>query len=181
MTTAATTNGVKVGRRALHQLRAVMERETGARAALLLREVGFTTGDALYEAFERWTRERYRVDSPRGLDSAYLGEALAGFLGEAGWGTVTLKEVTPTVLGLDAPDWAEASPHGAEYPCCHFSCGMLADFFTRLGGSQAAVMEVTCGSRGEDHCRFLVGSPDLLTYVYEKMTAGMSYSQALGV
>lgn len=180
MTTVTATAGVTVGRRALHQLRAVLERETGVQAALLLREVGFATGEALYDAFGHWTRERYHVETPSALDSAYLGEALAGFFAETGWGTVTLTEVTPTVLGLDAPDWAEGAPHGAEYPSCHFSCGMLADFFTRLGGSQAAVMEVECESRGDARCRFLVGSPDLLTYVYERMTAGMTYGQALG-
>jgi len=179
MITATSTNGVTVGRRALHQMRTVFERETGVQAALLLREVGFATGEALYESLERWTREHYQVDTPRALDSAYFGQALAGFFSAAGWGTVTLSEITPSVLGLDAMDWAEASPHGAEYPCCHFSCGMLADCFTRLGGSQAAVMEVECVCRGDARCRFLVGSPDLLTYVYERMTAGLTYSQAL--
>ena len=180
MTTAVhNALGVTIGKRALHQLRVVLERETGVQAALLLREVGFSTGEALYQAFESWTRAHYQVDTPRILDTAFLSEALAGFFAETGWGTAVLSEVTPTVLGLDASDWAEALPHGAEYPCCHFSCGMLADFFTRLGGSQAAVMEVECGSRGEARCRFLIGSPDLLTYVYERMTAGMSYSAAL--
>jgi predicted hydrocarbon binding protein len=175
-----TTAGVRVGRRALHQIRAILERETGAQAALLLREVGFATGEAAYEAFESWVREHYHADSPRALDSSYLGEALAGYFADAGWGSVTLSEIAPSVLGLDAPDWAEATPHGAEYPSCHFSCGMLADFFTRLGGTQAAVMEVECGCRGESRCRFLIGSPDLLTYVYEKMSGGLSYQQALG-
>ena len=40
-------------------------------------------------------------------------------------------------------------------------------------------MEVECSSRGESRCRFLVGSPDMLTYVYERMTTGMSYGEAL--
>lgn len=179
--TAPTTNasGVTVGKRALHQLRTVFERETGAQAALLLREVGFATGEALYEALEQWTREHYQVDSPRALDGAYLGEALSGFFTDAGWGMVTVSDLTPSVMSVDAPGWAEAESHGAEYPSCHFSCGMLADFFTRLGGSQAAVMEVECGSRGEERCRFLVGSPDVLTYVYERMSTGLSYEQAL--
>ena len=179
MNTATKSAGVTVGRRALHQMRAVLERETGVQAALLLREVGFATGEALYEALEQWAREHYQVESPRELDSGYLSEALNRFFSAAGWGMVTLSEITPSVLGLDAPDWAEAIPHGAEYPSCHFSCGMLADFFTRLGGSQAAVMEVECGSRGEERCRFLIGSPDVLTYVYERMSSGLSYQQAL--
>ena len=171
--------GVIVGKRALHHLRAVLERETGAQAALLLREIGFATGEAVYEAFEAWCRERYRVDSPGELDSTFLAEALSGFFGEAGWGSATVSELAPAVLALDTYQWAEAEPHGAEFPCCHFSSGMLADFFTRLGGSQAAVMEVECASRGESRCRFLIGSPDMLTYVYERMTTGMAYGEAL--
>jgi predicted hydrocarbon binding protein len=178
-TATAGAAGVIVGKRALHHLRAVLERETGAQAALLLREIGFATGEAVYEAFEAYCRERYRVDAPSELDTEYLAEALSGFFGEAGWGSVQLTELSPSVVALDMRQWAEAEPHGAEYPCCHFSSGMLADFFTRLGGAQAAVMEVECGSRGESRCRFLVGSPDVLTYVYERMTTGMTYGDAL--
>ena len=180
MTTEVSNTGITVGKRALHQMRTVLERETGAQSALLLREIGFATGEAIYDAFEARTRERFGVSSPRALDSSFLGEALSEFFQEAGWGAVTMSELTPSVLGLDMHGWAEAEPHGAEYPSCHFSSGMLADFFTRLGGAQAAVMEVECGSRGEARCRFLVGSPDMLTYVYERMTTGMTYAQALG-
>jgi predicted hydrocarbon binding protein len=180
MATATTgATGVIVGKRALHHMRAVLERETGPQAALLLREIGFATGQALWEGFEAFTREHYHVDNPRTLDSAYLAEALSGYFGEAGWGSVAMSELAPAVIALDMHQWAECEAHGAEYPSCHFSSGMLADFFTRLGGSQAAVMEVECGSRGEARCRFLVGSPDMLTYVYERMTTGMSYAQAL--
>ncbi|NOT07201.1 MAG: hypothetical protein HOP28_03255 [Gemmatimonadales bacterium] len=173
------TAGVLVGKRALHQIRGILERETGAQAPLLLREIGFATGQALFEGFEAFVAERYHVASPRSLDSSYLAEALSAFLGESGWGSVEMTQLTPSVLALDMRDWAEAEPHGAEYPSCHFSSGMLADFFTRLGGTQAAVMEVECASRGESKCRFLVGSPDMLTYTYERMTAGMTYAQAL--
>jgi len=34
---------------------------------LLLREVGFATGEALYEGFDNWARTHYHVDSPRAL------------------------------------------------------------------------------------------------------------------
>lgn len=180
MTTATNgAAGVIIGKRALHHMRAVLERETGPQAALLLREIGFATGEALYEAFEAWVREYYAVAGPGDLDAVYLGEALSGFFGEAGWGSASMTHLTPTVIALDMQGWAEAESRGAEYPSCHFSSGMLADFFTRLGGSQAAVMEVDCASRGDARCRFLVSSPDMLTYLYERMTAGMTYQQAL--
>jgi uncharacterized protein len=173
--------GVTIGRRSLRQLHAVLEREAGGEAALLLREIGFATGGELFEGFERSVTEHYHVAGPRQLDSKFLAEALSDYFSKAGWGPVAVSELTASVLALDMAEWAEAEPSGAEYPSCHFSSGMLADFFTRLGGSQAAVMEVECLSRGEPRCRFLVGSPDMLTYVYERMTAGMDYKQALGL
>jgi len=168
-----------IGKRTIHQMRTVLERECGSKAALLLREIGFAAGEALYERFEQWVREHYRVEPARGLDAALLGEALHGFFESVGWGSVTIGELAPQVLTLDAAPWSEAAPGGAQFPSCHFSSGALADFFTRLGGTRAAVMEVECQSRGEARCRFLVGSPDLLTYAYERMTAGMGYREAI--
>jgi hypothetical protein len=41
-------------------------------------------------------------------------------------------------------------------------------------------MEVECRSKDDPHCRFLSASPATLQEVYEKMTTGMSYSEALG-
>ena len=181
MTTALDqATGVLIGKHALHQMRVVLEREAGAKAPLLLREIGFANGEAIYESFERWCRTNYRVDSARELDFSILGEALSRFFVEAGWGSVSLSELAPSVLAFDGSSWAEAEPQKAEYPSCHFSCGLLADFFTRLGTSRAAVMEVECASRGEDRCRFLVGSPDVLTYLYERMTNGSTYQEAVG-
>jgi predicted hydrocarbon binding protein len=175
----STTSGITVGRKALHQLHAVLERETGAQAPLLLREIGFATGESLYGAFVNWCRERYHVEKPQELDVAHLGGALSGYFSDAGWGQIDTVELGSNVLALDMPAWAEAEPRGATYPSCHFSSGMLADFFTRLGGAQAAVMEVECLCRGDARCRFLLGSPDLLTHIYERMAAGMSYQEAM--
>ena len=80
----STTNGITFGRKALHQLHAVLERETGAQAPLLLREIGFATGESLYAAFVGWCHERYRVEKPQELDVAHLGSALSGFFSDSG-------------------------------------------------------------------------------------------------
>lgn len=180
MTTATAGTELQIGRNALHQLRMVLERETGPKASHLLREVGFAAGESLSLHFEAMVRENYNVSSPSELDATYLGEALNRFFTETGWGSVHLGELVPQVLALDSPDWVEAHSAGAQFPSCHFSCGALSDFFTRLGIARAAVMEVECRSRGEDRCRFLVGSPEMLTYVYERMTNGMNYKDAVG-
>jgi hypothetical protein len=63
---------------------------------------------------------------------------------------------------------------------CFFSAGLLADFLGRLAGEAVAVMEVECRSRNDGRCRFLSASPETLQRVYDEMTAGRSYADALG-
>ena len=98
--------GVTIGRRSLQQLHAVLDRQAGAEAALLLREIGFATGGELFEGFERWVAERFHVAGPRELDSRFLSEALSGFFAGTGWGEVAVSELTPSVLALDMAEWA---------------------------------------------------------------------------
>jgi hypothetical protein len=73
-----------------------------------------------------------------------------------------------------------AEGHG-EFPSCHLTCGLLADFFGRLSEGLVAVMEVECRSRGDARCRFLAGAPETLSTLYERMAQGASYTGALGL
>lgn len=180
MSTILSQPRLALGRAALDQLRTVLEREVPDQSAGLLREVGFAAGQASYEGFVESVSQRFGVETPQALDARYLGEALAGYFREEGWGTAMVEQLAPGLLGLDSPDWTEAEPRGAAVPSCHFSSGMLSDFFTRLGGYPAAVMEVDCRSRGDARCRFLIGSPDVLTWVYEGMVAGATPDQLIG-
>ncbi|MGE0443467.1 MAG: V4R domain-containing protein [Gemmatimonadales bacterium] len=179
MATTTAVSRLAVGRAALDQLRQVLERETPDRAAGLIREIGFAAGEALYDGFVDSVSERYGVETPQGLDSRYLGEALAGYFREQGWGSVATDNAAPSVLAVDSADWAEATGRGAAVPSCHFTAGMFSDFFTRLGGYPAAIMEVECRSKGDARCRFLVGSPDTLTWIYEGLVAGSAYQSLL--
>jgi len=165
------------GRAVLEQTRVVLERELPDRAAVLLREIGFSAGLPVYDGLVRSVVARYGVETPQALDARYLGEALAGFLRDDGWGTVSVESLAEGLLAVDSTDWSEAEPRGADFPSCHFTSGMLSDLFTRLGGYPAAVMEVECRSRGDARCRFLVGSPGVLTWLYDGMVRGASYDQ----
>jgi hypothetical protein len=181
MTVGFDSQTVALGRRSLHQLRAALERSLGVHAAPLLQEAGFASGEALYSGFEAWVRDRYQVGRPQELDAVHLGEALSGFLAHHGWGEVSLERLGPSVVCLDAPEWAESAPGAGQYPSCHVSAGILADVFSRLSAGQFAAMEVECRSRGDARCRFLLASPETLTLVYERMCHGLSYPQALGL
>jgi predicted hydrocarbon binding protein len=177
----APRTGLRLGRRVIHQLRASLERDTGLQAATYLQEAGFAGGEELYAAFTGWLARTRGVDQPADLDVRYFGEVLADFFAEQGWGRLTATPLGP-VLALDSSEWAEAlDERQGEFPSCHLSCGLLADFLGRISRDLVAVMEVECRSRGEPRCRFLAGAPETLSILYDRMAQGSGYLEALGV
>jgi predicted hydrocarbon binding protein len=175
-----TPAGLRLGRRVIHQLRASLERDAGIQAATHLQEAGFAGGEELYQEFAVWLSTRHDVNAPDELDMRYMGEVLSEFFAEQGWGKLSAMPLGEAVLALDSTDWAEAldEPQG-EYPSCHLSCGLLADFLGRVSQGSVAVMEVECRSRGDDRCRFLAGAPETLGILYDRMAHGSGYLEAL--
>lgn len=174
--------GLRIGRRVLHQLRSSLERDTGLQASSYLQEAGFAGGEELYAEFAEWLLGTRGVEQPGELDVAFLSEVLAEFFADQGWGALTATPLGQSVLALDAGDWAESVGGGSgEFPSCHVTCGLLADFFGRLSNGLVAVMEVECRSRGDGRCRFLAGAPETLSTLYDRMAQGAGYAEALGI
>jgi predicted hydrocarbon binding protein len=172
---------VGVGRRVFQQLRQSLERDAGLQAAGYLQEAGFAAGEEVYGAYTAWLAREYGVEQPHELDMQFLGDTLSRFFAEMGWGPLTTRALGPAVLALDSAEWAEAAEQSGDYPSCHLSCGLLADFFGRLSDGLVAVMEVECRSRGDARCRFIAGAPETLAAVYERMAQGLAYGEALGL
>ncbi len=174
--------GLRIGRRVLHQLRASLERDAGLQAASYLQEAGFAGGEELYADFTDWLLATKGVEHPPDLDVEFLSEVLSQFFAEQGWGSLTASPLGTSVMALDSAEWAEAAEEGrGEFPSCHLTCGLLADFFGRLSEQVVAVMEVECRSRGDARCRFLAGAPETLALLYDRMAQGTAYAEALGV
>jgi predicted hydrocarbon binding protein len=174
--------GLRLGRKVIHQLRSALERDTGLQAASYLQEAGFAGGEELYGEFAEWLVSTHGVERPADLDAQFLSEVLAQFFAELGWGALTAQPLGAAVLALDSTEWAEASEEvRAEFPSCHLTCGLLADFFGRLSDGLVAVMEVECRTRGDARCRFLAGSPETLSTLYDRMAQGTGYTDALGL
>ena len=90
------------------------------------------------------------MEQPSELDVKFLGEVLGEFFAEQGWGRLNATPLGPAVMALDSAEWAEAlDERQGEFPSCHLSCGLLADFLGRVSQDLVAVMEVECRSRGE--------------------------------
>jgi predicted hydrocarbon binding protein len=159
---------------ALHRLR-------DAAGAQALQEAGYASGEATYRSFAAWLPGVAGVEVPGDLAAARLAEVLGRFFSTLGWGAATVVQVSDAILAVDSADWAEAQPAvKLPYPSCSFTAGFLADFFTRLGDTPLAVMEVECRSRGDARCRWLVGAPASLTSLYEHLAGGADYLTVLG-
>ena len=156
----------------VRQLHASLATHAPDQLITILQEAGYAAGEGLYKAFAA-------ANNPSDLDADLLGDTLSEFFANGGWGTVTISPVGTGALALDSSDWAEAAPGTAQTPMCFFSAGMLADFLGRLSDETVAVMEVECRSRGDERCRFLSATPAVLEKVYNDMTAGRTYEDAL--
>jgi len=178
----STRTGLRLGRRVIHQLRASLERDTGVQAAAYLQEAGFAGGEELYAAFAEWLARERGVEQPSDLDVQFLGDVLGEFFADQGWGRLNATPLGSAVMALDSKEWAEAvDERQVQFPSCHLSFGLLADFLGRVSQELVAVMEVECRSRGEPRCRFLAGSPETLGILYDRMAQGKGYLEALGV
>lgn len=152
----------------------------GAEAATVtsLRDAGYAAGSALYDSFSEWLSTRGEV-TPDLLTDDRFSPVLASFLSESGWGAVQVHALSEAVLAVDSQEWAEADKHaGAESPSCHVGTGLLAGLLGRVADAPLSVLEVECRSTGQSRCRFLVGSVDVMQYVFEAVERGVSYQTA---
>ncbi len=168
-----------LSRDTLTALRSALIRDAGHGAAAWLQEAGYAGGGAVHDSFARWLASRGDT-APEALGMENFQRQASAFFREAGWGTLALGSLGDGVAVLDSEDWGEATPDmPLEYPGCHLSSGLFADFFGRVAEAPLAVMEVECRSAGADRCRFLLGSPEMLQRVYEGMAAGQHYAEAV--
>ncbi|HUX32663.1 MAG TPA: 4-vinyl reductase [Gemmatimonadaceae bacterium] len=170
---------IALTRDTLATLHAALFRDLGGDAAGYLQEAGYAGGGALFAAFAAWA-ERRGYETPDSIAAADFQAHASEFFRDLGWGAVALGTLHDTVATLDSDDWGEADPNAAmEFPGCHLTTGMFADFFGRLAGTPMAVMEVECRSMGAPRCRFLLGNADALHRVYDEMSRGAGYEDAV--
>jgi predicted hydrocarbon binding protein len=168
-----------VTRDAMLALRRVLFRETGANAATYLHEAGYAGGKALHDAFVRWCRSK-NLALPENMAAPQFEQHTTAFFSELGWGSLQVGMLRDAVMTFESANWAEADPASAmQYPGCYLTTGLFTDFLGRVGESPVTVMEVECRSMGAARCRFLVGSAETMQHLYDGMTQGKSYEDAL--
>jgi uncharacterized protein len=170
---------VALSRASLATLRAALVRDAGPAAATYLQEAGYAGGETLFASFAAWLRDR-GIGAPETLDVVTFELRASEYFRDGGWGSLTIGTLRDAVATLDSTDWGEADPNSRlDHPSCHLTTGMFADFFGRVADHPVAVLEVECRSAGDPRCRFLVGSAEVMTHVYEQMGQGAGYEAAL--
>jgi predicted hydrocarbon binding protein len=168
-----------IPRASLRTLRASLVRDLGGGFATVLQEAGYAGGDAVFTAMKDWCAAN-GLGSPDSLAYSQFQAAAARFFADTGWGHVTMEPIGDTAVALDSTDWAEADPDAAmPYPSCYYSAGMLADLFGHVAQGQLGCLEVECRSMGAPRCRFLLANPEIIAHVYQAISAGKSYTDAL--
>lgn len=162
----------------LAALRAALIRDGGDAGATVLQEAGYAGGETMFRAFRDWLSTRGMPEA-ESLDPEDFQAAAAGFFREAGWGSLAITPLHDVVAMVDTEDWAEADPTTVmQYPSCHYTTGLFADFFGRTAAAPLAVLETECRSSGSHRCRFLIGSAEVMGHLYERMAGGMNYAEA---
>jgi len=175
----ASTPLVALPRQSLAALRGALMRDLGGGYATYLQEAGYAGGEAIFASFQEWLASL--GISVEGVGYAEFQGLAAEFFRDTGWGSLAIGSLDDVVMTLDSSDWAEADPTlNIGFPACYYSMGLLADFFGRLAGSPLACYEVECRSNGAAHCRFLLGSAEVIGQIYQRMTEGVDYVTAVG-
>lgn len=139
-----------------------------------IRDAGYAAGTALYDHFATWLAEQGEPHPDRLSDERFPWLLEAYFHG-IGWGRVELQPLSDAVMALDVSEWSEA-PEAAGG--CLVSTGLFAGFFGRLADAPISVLEVDAGEAGPGRSRFLLGSVEVMAYVWEAMERGIPYDRA---
>lgn len=139
-----------------------------------IRDAGFAAGKALYDHFGGWLAEQGEGHPDRLSDERFPVLLKAYFHG-IGWGTVDMQSLSDAVLALDVSDWGDASEQTGG---CLVSTGVFAGFFGRLADAPISVLEVEATHQGPGRARFLLGSTEVMGYVWEAMERGIPYDRA---
>ncbi|MBY0491524.1 MAG: hypothetical protein K2R93_16930 [Gemmatimonadaceae bacterium] len=139
-----------------------------------VRDAGYQAGQALYDQFVHWLAGQGEPN-PTELADTRFPMLFEAFFHAHGWGRVEVTPLSDAVVMLDAAEWGEATDADGG---CLVSTGLFAGFLGKLAGAPLSVLEVDPGSTAPGRCRFLVGSVDVLGYVWEAMQRGIPYDRA---
>lgn len=177
MHTTSLETDIRLPVASLGALRRALTEAVGAdAAAVALQKAGYAAGDAVFRHLADATRDADVADLPLTEYFRHLGEVFR----QLGWGQLHHEDLHPGIGALDTTDWFEAHTVArANRPSCFFTTGLLANLLGRTAGADVAILQTECRSRGDDRCRFLFGSREALSALYDRLVDGETVEASL--
>jgi len=165
----------------LAAIRQSLTKTVGAdEAGRALRAAGHAAGDAVYAALTQPLGadpgSRSEVSE---LNASAFWRRISQLFSTRGWGTLNHSDVHDGVASLESTNWVEADPGSATRPTCFFTTGLLANLLGQAAGSDIAILEVECRSRGDERCRFVFGAPQTIGEMYDRLRSGVSVDDTI--
>lgn len=164
--------------RSLQRLRERLHQSGAMDAPNLLYDAGYASGELLAGRWLARLDESGELDDPGSLDTRWFGPLLSEVTASLGWGTLTVRGLGKRALLIESSDWAEAEGSVAPSPACHFTAGAISAFLTTQAGAPMTTMEVECRATGAEACRFIAGSGEMVSLVWDLVSAGRDWREA---
>ncbi|MGD8277024.1 MAG: hypothetical protein PVH00_03310 [Gemmatimonadota bacterium] len=151
-------------------------------AARALQIAGVAAGHAFFDTLSHAGSPGGRTGEvdPATWSEPLFWRLLADLFERRGWGRIRNGHAHVGIGAIDAFDWVESQQEAdALRPSCFFTAGLFANLLGRVVGDDVAVLEVSCRSRGDAHCRFLYGSPETLDVVFSRIRNGANVEETL--
>ncbi len=146
-----------------------------------LRAAGDAGGEALLEAFARWSSDTH-ADQLADLPVEDFRRRAAEFFQWCGWGETSLSTRSDSVIEVGIGGCWETARQHSDQTGCHLTTGLLHGFFAALAGYELGVMELECAGLGSGgSCRFVIGTPEMVDSIYAGLSAGGRYEEIVGM
>lgn len=151
---------------ALLALRSAMLTRPDLDTVFALRDAGYAGGDAMYDAFDAFVRDRDLID-PQQLEVEHFFRRAGEFWSNCGWGAATFSSRSDAYCAVTIDNCWEADPAQQPDPRgCHLTVGVLGAFLGRFAEYPVAVLEIEGPATGSERCRFLAGSTEMIGQFY---------------
>jgi predicted hydrocarbon binding protein len=159
----------------LAAIRRALSSEVGPdSAAQALQAAGYAAGDAFYAALVQRFGADANADQPQPTDwsATTFWRRLSQVFSTRGWGSLAHEAPHEGIGALSSTNWVEAEPDTSARPSCFFTTGLFANLLGQAAGTELAVLEVECRSRGVQRCNFVFGASETLDVLYARLRAG---------
>jgi len=133
-----------------------------------LRDAGYAGGEALYQAFDAYVREKDLIGS-QDLAIEHFFHRAGEFLTTGGWGKTTFSVQDDAFCTIEIDGcWEGTGAHQPDPRGCHLTVGLLGAFLGKYAEYPVAVLETEGPESGSHVAKFIAGNTEMVADFYAR-------------